>query len=375
MIKCGRRRSSLVFRMAAVWGLVHFVSRIRQMAVFFLLSLAAGAVASCDAAKTEKRALPLQVEAVRVSTSQASSPLLTFPIIVQHARESDLSARIGGVVQTLRPAIGDEIPRDYAVATIEAQGFRAGRARILALRDHQKSEVLRNRKLLGIGAISASQLDSAVAELRATQAALAAAEYDLQSTIVKMPYRGVVLSLNGQVGEVVLPGKTIMRVADIASPLVAKAKVPTSVAMRLVRGQPVIVTVPGVVERVTARVLRIGRSSDRQTATVDADLLLPAQLGRLASGTVGSASFEVSANRQESNEQRVPVEALLDVDGDFGHIYTIDSAKKIARRTRVRIIKLDGDWLKLCCLNANTAVITNGAGFVENGQRVDATIR
>jgi RND family efflux transporter MFP subunit len=371
---CGRGRSDLIGRVTAISKGIYIANRQRG-STLLLPSLAAGTLMACGAVETENRAAPLQVEAVSVSTVQAQAPLLTFPVVLQRDLESDLSARIGGVIQTLRPRIGDQLPRGYAVATIEAQSFLAGRARILALRDHQKSEVLRNQKLFEIGAISASQLDAAAAELRATEASLMAAEYDLRSTLVKMPYRGVVLSLNAQVGEVVAPGKTLMRVADLASPLIAKAKVPVAVAMRLAPGQPATVTLPGVSEPITARVLRIGQNSDRRTATVDADLLLPAQLGRLASGTVGSARFAAPERASEGNFQRVPVEALLDVDGDFGHVYTIDPKKKTAQRTRVRVINLDGDWLKLCCLNANTLVITNGAGFVENGQRVDATIR
>lgn len=339
-----------------------------------LVPVVAAALTACGAAEEKSRtAPPLQVEAFRVSSEPEISTRLNFPVVVQRDRESDLSVRVGGVIRTLPARIGDQLPRGYAIAAIEAQNFNAERARIIARRDHLRSEVARSRKLLEIGAISTSQLDASLAELRASDAALMAADYDLQSTVVKMPYQGVVLSLSAEMGEVVLPGKPIARVADSTSALVAKAKVPASTAMQLRQGQSATVTLPGMNRPIIARVLRIGQSSDLRTATVDVDLLLPSKVAQWPSGTVGSARFVIASRAPNDQHQRVPVEALLDVKGDVGHVYVVDLKMNTARLTRVRVIGLDGDWLKLCCLPADALVITNGAGFVENGQRVSVT--
>jgi hypothetical protein len=121
--------------------------------------------------------------------------------------------------------------------------------------------------------------------------------------------------------------------------------------------------------KVTARVLRIGTLSDARTATQTVELRL-LQADDLPSGAVGSVRFEARPDAAASTTQRLPPEALLEATGEWGTVFVVELPHSVARRTRVRLLGFDGEWLRVEGLPADARVITAGAGFVVDGQPV-----
>ena len=66
----------------------------------------------------------------------------------------------------------------------------------------------------------------------------------------------------------------------------------------------------------------------------------------------------------------MPAEALLEAQGDSASVYVID-ARGIARRRPVRFFGFADRDARIGGLAAGTMVITKGAGFVHDGQRVE----
>jgi hypothetical protein len=95
---------------------------------------------------------------------------------------------------------------------------------------------------------------------------------------------------------------------------------------------------------------------------------------RLASGSPVSVRFAAepsgSSAATQADEGTIPAEALLEAQGNIASVYVID-ARGVARRRQVRFFGFSDRDARIGGLAAGTMVITKGAGFVHDGQRVE----
>src|SRR5205085_9537510 len=88
---------------------------------------------------------------------------------------------------------------------------------------------------------------------------------------------------------------------------------------------------------------------------------------RVASGMVGRAEIAVAAREQVPV---VPVEALLEADGDRAAVFTLAGDGVTAHRIAVRIAWVRGDRVAVRDgLAGVRAVVTDGAAYLEDGAR------
>ncbi len=335
-----------------------------------LLGLAV--LAGCHAAPEQNQdAPPLPVEAALVTTAAASEGdgggggSSTWPATFARDREARLSLRLGGVLAAMPARIGEHLPRGALVARIDATPQHAAAARSDADVTRLTADAARNEALLAAGAISQAERDTTRAALTAARAGASASHYDDASGTLRMPFAGTILTREAEQGETVAPGQVLVSIADTASPLIARAAVSEAGARALSPGMPAQVQW-GDTPSMAARILRIGGAAGAATGTVEVDLALSAPRA-ITSGALGSVTF--AANRAAPAVQRIPAEALLDAAGGGGHVFVI-SADNRARRLAIRVLGIDGDLVRVAGLPAEARVITAGAGFVAEGQRV-----
>jgi len=175
-----------------------------------------------------------------------------------------------------------------AEAQLEAarQGLGETEAnRVLAQKNLERSSALSEAKV-----VSVSDLDRAVAELAALEARLARQHSEIlvaeqqvatwqqqvDDTIIRAPFTGIVTSKNAQQGEMISPisaggGFTrtgICTLVDMSS-LEVEVDVNEAYINRVSAGQPVVVTLDAYPDwRIPARVIAIIPTADRQKATV-----------------------------------------------------------------------------------------------------------
>lgn len=161
--------------------------------------------------------------------------------VVEARRRATLSAQVGGRVESIEFDVDDTVERGAVVLRIRDTEYRTDRARAAAAldeavagfddaeREFRRSENLRRRKL-----ISEAQYDSAAAALEAARArrevaraALAQAEEQLDRTVLRAPYSGVVVERHVEPGETLVPGQAIIS-GYAAGELRVSAQVPQS---------------------------------------------------------------------------------------------------------------------------------------------------
>lgn len=338
--------------------------RLVRAGVAAAASLAA-ATACSQAEKTAQTPPPAPVEAVAVrSPSDGAILAATGPL--ERRREMTLSFRIGGVITALNVDDGDVVRAGQVLASLDPAGVAAAQTQADVEVERAQRDLARDQTLFDKGFISAQRLDDRKSALRAAQARAGSAAFDRRWARLVSPASGVVLQRTAQSGEVVQPGQAVLRIADETSPLTLRAPLADRDVIRVRVGQSASVRIDGLPTVVPGRVSRVGERAGPQTGAVDVEIEL---LGAhpLRSGQMATAEIAVGA-APTSPMSRVPAEAILEADGKRAFVFVVE--KDVARRRAVAFGGFDGDDALVSGLPAGARVITAGAGFVGEGEKV-----
>lgn len=303
--------------------------------------------------KSSRSAAPTAVPAATVATRPGASAAPASPAPLE-LRDSDLvalrelplqrslvftgslrplqsgwvKAKVAGELTQLTPREGDALRAGDLVGRIDASEFemRLRQAQQQAAAARAQREVTRrqlenNRALVGQGFISATALDTALANdnaaqatADATQAAVDLAQKALGDTQLKAPLAGQVAQRLVQPGERVAVDARVMEIVDL-SRLEIEAALPATEAAALKVGAIARLEVEGQPAALQARVARINPSAQAGTRAVLAYLSLPGGPG-LRSGLFARGELVLE-------ERRVPALPLSAVRTDAAQPYVL----------------------------------------------------
>jgi biotin carboxyl carrier protein len=195
-----------------------------------LAAVALAALAACDEPATpEKTAAPRTVRAIKVgSTDQIGQR--TFSGRARAARQVALAFRVPGRVLELPVIVGDNVEEGDVVARLDpapylatANRARAELAHAEAAYKNASAQYARVVHLVKKGTFSRAKgdeakadNDTAAATVTAMQAALEAAELDLQYTTLGAPFPGRIVATYFEKFEEVRPQEPVLRLLDIS---------------------------------------------------------------------------------------------------------------------------------------------------------------
>jgi Barrel-sandwich domain of CusB or HlyD membrane-fusion len=181
--------------------------------------------------------LPVVVEARLLS---AGHTRLTLPVVadVQAVRDSVISSRLMGYVTALPLFEGDRFKRGELLARLAmspqngAQAAGSLETDVLAAESNLKLEQERLRRakvLYPIQGISQEQLQLAEAAHAGARSRLEVATENLRSATLIAPFNGVVSQRLVQAGDLVTPGKALLKITDLSAGSRLLVNVPESV--------------------------------------------------------------------------------------------------------------------------------------------------
>lgn len=338
------------------------------------------ALAACGPAKTPPAAAPPQaVEAVLVAAPRAEGGV-TATGTLERRREMVLSFRIAGVLTRVGVEAGDPVRAGQVLATIDPAAVDARQQASGADLDKARRDLARARTLFAKGYVAKVRVDDAESAVKAATAAYSGAAFDRRWATLVSPASGVVLERRAQAGEVVQAGQAVVSVADLNSPLVLRVPLAARDVAGVAVGSTVEVGVdapqgqdgPGQV--LTGHVTRVGQAADSRTGAVTVEIEVAAR-PELRSGQIATARIASRAPATNAAFARVPAEAVLEASGDKAAVLRLDNGPggMRARRATVRFGGFDGDDALVAGLPDGARVITAGAGFVSDGDRVTVT--
>lgn len=317
-------------------------------------------------------ALPVSVRAVRV-TSETVREGLRYSGAVKELQKVELSFRVGGTLEHLlqvkdergrdRPIHeGDKVSQGTVLARLDpsdmirdkgvaAQRLATADARLIqadADADLARSDFRRTDQLLKKGSATQSEIDSARAKLRNTEAAALAARSEIISAKLSLEQAEANLgycSINVPFAEAtvaerhidnferVSAGQPAFLVLDVSSLLVS-FRVPDTLVGSFSLGQEVMVTVdalPG--ERFSSKVHKIGSTADAQTRTYPVEVRIDDPKS-LRPGMIAMVHV-----RQDRHGYLIPLTTVVTSDRDVTRtaVYRLEdeSGKTVARKIEV----------------------------------------
>lgn len=287
----------------------------------------------------------VQAAVTRGGAAATGTPVLTASGYVVARRQAVVSAKIQGRLSELRVEEGSQVRAGEILARLEDAEFRAQVLRAKAAVQRAQADLAEQKRQLRVArdlsqeqVVAKDDLEAAESRVRISEAAekqaeadLALAEAQLENTVIRAPFAGVVLKKMSEVGESVAPippgvnistsSGAIVALADLAT-LEVEADVSESNVAKLTPHQPAEVTVEAFPDRKYKAVLRqVIPTADRTKATVQVKVTIldkDKDLKPEMSAKVTFLAPESSSAKSETSEPAVvtvPSEAVVTRDG------------------------------------------------------------
>jgi RND family efflux transporter MFP subunit len=254
--------------------------------------------------------------------------------LVEAVKQATVAAQTSGRVAEIHFDVDDFVTRGEVIVRlhdIEQQArldkAQSGLQEAQARYDKAARTRRRELNLFREKAGSQAAVDAANAEYQAAQAALTAARAQLtevgeqlEHTLIRAPYSGIVVKRHIETGELVQPGTLLMTGLSLDS-LRVTTQVPESLIGTLRRFRTASVILPGPADgRVAAQQLTISPRADATTHTFEVRLQLPPLEEPLYPGM----SVKVAITTGEAERLLVPVRAIVH-RSEVAGVYIVDA--------------------------------------------------
>ena len=314
---------------------------------------------------SEAEAQPLFRVAVAVAKVEPHAPTLTLSGRTEADHKVAITARTGGMLTELRVKRGQHVEKGEVVAVLSDDARQAQVAQAEALVEQRKAELDAKRTLIASGALPKLDLVNLESQYKTAQAALGSARAELERSIVRAPWAGVITDVPAEVGGAAfsMAGKEIatlvaldpmLAVVEVSERKLAGIKVGETAQVKLITGQ----TVPG-------RVRYVSKSASATTRTYRVEVEMNNADGKIPDGITA----EVIVSLKAVPAVRVPRSALtISSAGDIG-VRVVGDGDKV-QFVPVQIVEDLQATMWLGGIADGARVIVRGQDFVRDGQKV-----
>jgi RND family efflux transporter MFP subunit len=317
---------------------------------------------------------PPAVVSVAEVESRALVPKRWVSASVHSRSDARLAAEVGGRVLQIAE-VGERVEQGALLARLDSaalelsireQQARIGRFQIDA--EQAARQLERYRQLGAAGHVSGLQLDevqsrleSAQAQRREAEAALAQLRLQVERSSLRAPFDGVVVERFAASGELLGAGAAMLRLVDTAD-LEVRARAPVALAAQLGQGTPVELRMGESTHALSlGTVVPVGDEVSRQL-----ELRLPLNDLDLP---VGSAVELALPTAQAREVLVVPRDAVV-LRREGSHVLRVN-AEGLAERVEVVAGESDAEWIEVeGALRVGESVVVRGAERLREGQAV-----
>jgi multidrug efflux system membrane fusion protein len=314
---------------------------------------------------SETKAQPLFRVAVAAAAVEPHAPTLTLSGRTEADHKVAITARTGGTLTELKVKRGQHVKKGDVVAVLSDDARQAQVAQAEALVDQRKAELDAKRSLISSGALPKLDLVNLESQYKTAQAALSSARAELDRSIVRAPWDGVITDVPAEVGGATfsMAGKEIatlvaldpmLAVVEVSERKLAGIKVGEQAEVKLITGQ----SVPG-------RVRYVSKSASATTRTYRVEVEMANADGKIPDGITA----EVVVSLKAVPSTKVPRSALtISSAGDIG-VRIVGDGDKV-KFVPVQIVEDLQATMWLAGISENSRVIVRGQDFVHEGQQV-----
>ncbi|MGE0563588.1 MAG: efflux RND transporter periplasmic adaptor subunit [Pseudolabrys sp.] len=276
-------------------------------------------------------------------------------------------ARTNGTIVELNVRRGSHVNKGDVIARLSDEARVAQVAQARALVTQRKSELEAKRRLIETGALPRLDLGNLEAQHKAAEAALAAADVELDRSAVIAPWSGVITDVPVEPGQAVTATKEIAQIVALDPMLVVVevserklpgVKVGAEVEVRLITG----VAAKG-------RIRFVSKSASQTTRTYRVEVEVPNPGGEIPDGITSEVAIALTAEPAT----RVPRSALTFSSGGELGVRIVGADNKVAFLP-VTVAEDEQTFMWVAGVPDRARVIVQGQDFVREGQVVEPVL-
>jgi membrane fusion protein, multidrug efflux system len=340
------------------------------------LWIASGHFMPRDSAESRAAIQPAEAEgkklfrvAIMPTNVEQHSLRLTISGRTEADKHVTVTARTGGVLTELKVKRGSYVKEGDIIAVLSDDARTAQVSQAQSLVIQRRTELEAKRPLIATGANPRLDLVNLEAQLKAAEAALAAAEAELERGVVRAPWSGVVSDLLVEVGQAAFSfqGRELLQlvsldpmlaVVEVAERKLSGIKLGEQAEVRLITG-----------ETVRGKVRFVSKTASQTTRTYRVEIELANPDGAIPDGITA----EVSLAQAPVAATRIPRSALtISSAGDIG-VRTVKDGGMVAFAP-VRVVEDEQTFMWVSGIPDGARVIVQGQDFVREGQQVDTVV-
>ncbi len=356
----------------------------RKITVFTALAIGL-ALAGCDDAPPAETAERVRAIKAFVVSERAGADQRRFSGTLVASDTSGLAFAVSGTVADVKVTQGARVSAGQVLAKLDSTPFdlnvQAAKAELAASRarfSEKKGELDRQQQLFDKGWVAKAALDqalaahqSAEAELNLARTRLGTAQRDLEKSVLRAPFDGLIAERSVEPFEEVQAGAPLFQINSEGA-LETVFSVPDKVIDRMSIGVDVIVDV-GTIDfcGCTAIISEIGSASGNANTVQVKASLLNANDGMLP-GMAANVTVPLSDDSKEQGFL-VPLTAIAPGDDTAqGYVFVFDPKAEVVRKVPVQGGDgVDGNFVEIIGgLGLGDVVASAGVSFLRDGQRV-----
>jgi RND family efflux transporter MFP subunit len=311
----------------------------------------------------------------------------SFSGVTQAATEARLSFKVGGMIEQIAVDMGDTLKRGAVIARLDDTDYiinynkaeaslKSAEAMLTAARSafvRVENLYVNNNVSLNEYEKAKTQFESAESMMKTVRSQLEAAQNQLDYTVLRAPFNGVVSSVMVKESEMTGVGYPVVIFASVNN-LEVKTAVPENVIGQIRRGQNATVsfsafpgvTFSGIINEVSPGIPNASAYPVIVQLTESAYGLFP--------GMTGTVGFSLNGENFSANRIVVSVDAVgHDQTGDFVYV-AVKSIEKdiyIAEKRNVTLGGLHSSGYEILSgLERDEKVITAGLSYLYDGRKV-----
>ena len=311
---------------------------------------------------------------VVTSAGAANAQMQSFDAVVEAIRQTALAAQVSGAIVSLQVKVGDQVKAGQELLRIDARSanqnaaashaqVEAARASLhVAAKDFERQKQLFQKQYISQAALdrSQAQYQATQAQVQALQSQSDAAQTQSRFFVVQAPYAGVVSEVAVTLGDMAMPGKTLLVMHDPAAMRITATIAQSAMAANYANVQfeiPGLQSIPTRMDAGSGSVLPV---MDAATHTAQIRVGIPASVKGAAPGMFARVWLATDKTTQaEVKVQRLYVPSQVVVRrAELIAVYVVDDKGKVYLR-QVRLGNTVGEQVEvLSGLRAGEKVAT-----------------
>lgn len=316
---------------------------------------------------------PVKVYVASVKKEARALPIRSSGRLATKA-EIKLSFKVGGFLERLHADEGAFIRQGARLARlnlaeIDAQVLQAQSALDKAKRDLERAEGLYQDSVATLEQLQDARTGAEIAE-----ATLKIASFNRRHAEIAAPANGRILRRTVEEGELVAPGQPVFLFGADQEGWIVRAGLADRDIVKLALGDSADLVFDAYPEQVFAgKVVEIADAADPMSGTFEVEVAVDDPGRMLKSGFIARVDLYPST---EEIVTIVPVEALVEGNGNEGVLYAYDAASRQATKISVNIARVMDESIAVSGgLEGIDAVVTEGAGFLKGDGVVEVVNR